>query len=109
MGLSVPQGRFLERADKATGQIADLRCEAGRREVESQQNADDGVPEAQSRVPAQQDDHPGQDESYRQGHTQLITPFRSCAMVYQTVDGQPSASVVRGALRRAQRDRKSVV
>ena len=57
--------RALEHAEQAGCYLADVRREAGRREVEAQHDAGSRVPHLQGRVPAQQDYHHAKREHYR--------------------------------------------
>jgi hypothetical protein len=65
---------LLEHAEQAGCYLGDVRREAGRREVETQHDADSRVPHAKGRVPAQQDYHHAKSEHYRQGYRRCQSP-----------------------------------
>ena len=73
--LSFSFFRLLDQPDKARYELADVRCETGRREEESQQDANQRMQQAQAGIPAQDKHHNGQDEQHRQGYGQEITSF----------------------------------
>jgi hypothetical protein len=82
--LLISRAFCSEHAEQACRYLADVRREAGRCEVESQDYADSRVPYPQARVPAQQENHHAQGENYRQGYRQPITSLRlnPCAPVF---------------------------
>ena len=76
-GLQVP--------DQAFGELGNVRGEAGRGEVETENYAHRGVPYSQSRVPAKQEYHHAEKQRQRYRYRQLITPsqWRSPADVFR--------------------------
>ena len=66
-GLKVPDQDF--------GELRDIRGEAGRGEIETENYAHRGVPYFQSRVPAKQECHDAEQQRQRYRYRQLITPF----------------------------------
>jgi hypothetical protein len=66
---------FLELPDKARYESRDIWCEAGRCEIESEQDADQRVKDAQAGVPAQDYYRNGQHDQDRECDSQSTTPF----------------------------------
>src|SRR5450755_1871735 len=68
-------GSLLEQADKTGYEPGNVRCEAGRREEEPEQDADQRVHYAQAGVPAQDKYRDGQRDQGRYCYRQRITSF----------------------------------
>src|SRR5580704_12433575 len=66
---------WSEHAEQALGNAADVGRETGRREVETQHNADQGMQDSQAGVPAQQDHRDSQYHDNGNTDRQSITPF----------------------------------
>jgi hypothetical protein len=76
MGSSfLPSG--LQVPDQAFGELGNVRGEAGRGEVETENYAHRGVPYSQSRVPAKQEYRHAKQQRQRYRYRQSITPFPS--------------------------------
>jgi len=63
----------LEQPNKGRYGPGNVRCQAGRREVEPEQDADQRMHNAQAGIPDQDEHHGGQNEQHRQGYGQEIT------------------------------------
>jgi hypothetical protein len=74
----------LQFLDQAFGGLGNVRGEAGRGEVETENYAHRGVPYSQSRVPAQEEYHHAEQQRQRYRYRQSITPFstREAAVVF---------------------------
>jgi hypothetical protein len=75
--LSFPPRYGSEVLDDGLGELGNVRREAGRGEIESQDYADRGVPYFQARVFAQQEYHRAAQQRHGNGYRQSITPFPS--------------------------------
>ena len=96
--------RCLQQVEQAAGYLADIGCQAGRREVESQHDADSCLPQTQARVFTQQEYHRAQcgnhRECYRQSITSLPFLFGDAPLVFPAIPrtraatcGEPSGTV----------------